>query len=212
MRPVLTLSRMPQIHPTLKPSIKREAQVLEAATAVFAELGYRRTRVQDIADRAHVGKGTVYRIFPTKEALFFSTVRHSVESLIDAVDRETEGIEDLLEQLKAAIKAYLRFFDAKPEIVELFLQERVEFRDLAKPTYFLYKDTRSQRWLSLIETLLKQGKLRPFSPEIILETLGELLYGAIVIRHITASRVSLESRLEDQLTIVLNGILSKTPV
>ena len=155
---------------------------------------------------------TVYRIFPTKEALFFATVRHSLESLIEAVDRETEGIEDLLEQLKAAIKAYLRFFDAKPDIVELFLQERVEFRDLAKPTYFLYKDTRSQKWLSLIETLLKQGKLRPFSPEIILETLGELLYGAIVIRHITASRVSLESRLEDQLAIVLNGILSKTPV
>jgi len=67
MRPVLTLSRMPQIHTTLKPSIKREAQILEAATAVFAELGYRRTRVQDIADRAHVGKGTVYRIFPRKK-------------------------------------------------------------------------------------------------------------------------------------------------
>jgi len=100
---------MPQIHTTLKPSIKREAQILEAATAVFAELGYRRTRVQDIADRAHVGKGTVYRIFPTKEALFLAAVRHSVESLIEAVDRETEGIEDLLEQLKAAIKAYLRF-------------------------------------------------------------------------------------------------------
>ena len=64
----------------------------------------------------------------------------------------------------------------------------------------------------MIETLLKQGKLRPFSPEIILETLSELLYGAIVIRHITASQVSLESRLEDQLSIVLNGILSKTPV
>jgi AcrR family transcriptional regulator len=203
---------MPQRHPTLKPSVKRQTQILETATVVFAEFGYRRTRVQDIADRALVGKGTVYRIFPTKEALFLATVRYAVESLMEAVDRETEGIEDPIEQLKAAIKAYLRFFDAKPDIVELFLQERVEFRDLAKPTYFLYKDTRSQRWLSLIETLLKQGKLRPFSPEIILETLSELLYGAIVIRHITASQVSLESRLEDQLSIVLNGILSKTPV
>ena len=179
---------------------------------MFAKFGYRVTRVQDIADRAHIGKGTVYRFFPTKETLFFATVRHSVESLIEAVDHETEGIKDPLEQLKAAIKAYLRFFDAKPDIVELFIQERAEFRDLAKPTYFLYKDTRSQRWLSLIETLLKQGKLRPFSPEIILETLGELLYGAIVIRHITAREISLESRLEDQLAIVLNGILSKAPV
>ena len=51
---------------------KRQA-ILEQAIRTFAELGFRGADVQVIADRAGVGKGTVYRYFHSKEDLFWAT-------------------------------------------------------------------------------------------------------------------------------------------
>jgi AcrR family transcriptional regulator len=48
----------------------RPAELLEAAAACFGESGYQATRVEEIASRAGVTVGTVYRYFPNKETLF----------------------------------------------------------------------------------------------------------------------------------------------
>jgi AcrR family transcriptional regulator len=50
----------------------KRPRLVEAASAVFAEKGYASTRVADIAERAGVGKGTVYEYFSSKEELLFA--------------------------------------------------------------------------------------------------------------------------------------------
>ena len=49
---------------------QREREILQAAATVFAERGFRGTRVADIARQAGIGKGTVYEYFRSKEELF----------------------------------------------------------------------------------------------------------------------------------------------
>jgi AcrR family transcriptional regulator len=51
--------------------------LIEAATAVFLEQGYRRTQMADVAARMGVAKGTVYLYVESKEALFDSVLRHA---------------------------------------------------------------------------------------------------------------------------------------
>lgn len=51
--------------------------LLEAATAVFLEQGYRRTQMADVAARMGLAKGTVYLYVESKEALFDAVLRHS---------------------------------------------------------------------------------------------------------------------------------------
>jgi AcrR family transcriptional regulator len=51
-----------------KPTHKREA-VMQAALDLFVERGFYGTAVPEIADKADVGAGTIYRYFPSKEAL-----------------------------------------------------------------------------------------------------------------------------------------------
>lgn len=55
----------------------RYPDLLEAATAVFLEQGYRRTQMADVAARAGVAKGTVYLYVASKEALFDAVLRHT---------------------------------------------------------------------------------------------------------------------------------------
>jgi AcrR family transcriptional regulator len=51
--------------------------LVEAATSVFLEQGYRRTQMADVAARMGVAKGTIYLYVESKEALFHAVVRHA---------------------------------------------------------------------------------------------------------------------------------------
>jgi AcrR family transcriptional regulator len=62
--------------------------LVEAAVRVFSEQGFTATRVADIAERAGVGKGTVYEYFDSKEELFFAVfewINAQVRSRVDGV-------------------------------------------------------------------------------------------------------------------------------
>lgn len=54
--------------------------LIEAASAVFLEQGYRRTQMADVAARLGVAKGTVYLYVESKEALFDAVLRHADQS------------------------------------------------------------------------------------------------------------------------------------
>jgi AcrR family transcriptional regulator len=60
----------------------RPQELLEAALDVFAEKGFNAARVEDIAERAGVSKGTVYLYFDTKEEIFRSLVRENLRTRI----------------------------------------------------------------------------------------------------------------------------------
>lgn len=49
---------------------RRRREILDSAIVLFEENGFEKTRIQDIANRANVSKGLVYRYFPSKDAIF----------------------------------------------------------------------------------------------------------------------------------------------
>ena len=124
---------------------RREA-ILDAAAPVFARHGYQGAEIQLVADACGVAKGTIYLYFPGKEALFLAAVDRGMRRLCAAIDAAIDGIDDPLEQIAAAIRAYLQFFKDYPEYVELLIQERAEFRDRKKPTYFEHREENRERW------------------------------------------------------------------
>ena len=63
---------------------RREA-ILDAALMVFAERGYEAARLEDMAKRAGVAKGTVYLYFKDKQALFEALVRGDVSPMLGQV-------------------------------------------------------------------------------------------------------------------------------
>ena len=53
---------------------EKEQQIVRAAAEVFANRDFHRVLMDDVAARAGVGKGTLYRYFPTKDDLYFATI------------------------------------------------------------------------------------------------------------------------------------------
>ena len=190
-------------------AVRRCEQILAAASSIFAAQGYRQTDVQVIADALGIGKGTIYRYFPSKEELFLAAVDRGMRQLQEEVREATEPLEDPLDQIAAAVRAYLAFFDRHGEFVELLIQERAEFKDRKKPTYFEYQEASVDRWRNLYTELINQRRARSVPVDRILDVMSDTLYGAIFTNAFAGRRKSFEVQAEDILDIVFHGILSE---
>jgi AcrR family transcriptional regulator len=186
---------------------RRRSEILEIAAHMFAKSGYAATDVQVIANRVGVGKGTVYRYFPTKELLFLATVDWSMRRLREAVDDAADRAESPLGRLAAGVRAYLEFFDRHPEVVELLIQERAQFRDRKQPTYFQHRDANLGPWRDLFRELIHSGILRDIPIDRITDVLSDLLYGTMFTTYFAGRKKTLASQCDDLLDIVFRGLL-----
>src|SRR5262249_58314736 len=91
-------------------NLARREEIVETATALFAEQGFSDAVTQALADRLGVGKGTIYRHFPSKQALFLAAADRVMRKLQEQVNANIAGIDDKLERIERAIATFLRFF------------------------------------------------------------------------------------------------------
>jgi len=187
---------------------RRQEEILDVAARVFAERGFPGTDVQEIADELEVGKGTIYRYFPTKRKLFLAAVDRAMRRLREEVDASAAEAGDPLERIARAVRAYLAFFDTNPAFVELLMQERAEFKDRKKPTYFEHREVNEKTWQEVLRELASEGRVRNVPVQRITDVVGDLLYGTIFTNHFAGRRKSLEQQAQDILDIVFHGILT----
>lgn len=113
----------------------RPAEIIEAGIRVFAEKGFAGTRLDEVAARAGVAKGTIYLYFPDKEALFLAAARSRVSPVFDGLDVVVDGFEgstrDLLTMLLHRVYAQLVETDLKV-LVRILLAEGMNFPSLAE--------------------------------------------------------------------------------
>ncbi|MSQ48597.1 MAG: TetR/AcrR family transcriptional regulator [Deltaproteobacteria bacterium] len=90
-------------------SAAKHARILQAAVELFTERDFHQVLMDDVATRADVGKGTVYRYFPTKEELYFATIFEGWDQLgkeLEAVVQQDGPQHDLLEQVTRQVLSY----------------------------------------------------------------------------------------------------------
>jgi AcrR family transcriptional regulator len=100
---------------------RRKEEILQAARAAFAEVGYRRTTVEEVAERAEIGKGTIYLYFQSKDAiraeLLLQALAELQGQLETAIASAAAGRPD--QQLRAMAQAYLDFAQNTPDYFRL---------------------------------------------------------------------------------------------
>src|SRR3569832_486535 len=72
----------------------RPGEILDAALKVFAEKGFAAARMEDIATRAGVTKGTIFLFFSCKEDVFKHLVREAVGSTLTTVTADVATYEN----------------------------------------------------------------------------------------------------------------------
>lgn len=188
----------------------RREEILDAATKLFAENGYSETDTQALAECLKVGKGTLYRHFPSKRELFLAAVDRVMRCLRKRVDANTADVDDPMEKIARGIQAFLSFFSDHPEYVELIIQERALFKDRTQPSYFRLREDDVKKWQEVYRTLMAQGRLREMPVERISNVVSGALYGTMFINYFAGQVKSSEEQAADILNVVLSGILSES--
>jgi AcrR family transcriptional regulator len=185
---------------------RRREEILRHAIRHFARDGYSDADLDAVAADVGCAKGTLYRYFENKADLFRQAVDLVMRELLAATSASDS--DDPLELIEHAIRAYLAYFDAHPEYVELLIQERAAFRDREKPTYFAYCESGTQRWTPRHEALMEAGRMRRVPVQRVHDVIGDLLYGTIFTNYFTGRRKSLDQQVADVLDVLFNGLLT----
>jgi AcrR family transcriptional regulator len=194
--------------PALK--ARREEEILTAAAKLFAQRGYADTQMQTIADHLGVGNGTVYRYFRTKEALFLATVERGLAELTDEMDSIMGADGEPFDQMREAVRTYLRFFHRRPEMAELFIQERAAFRHHHRPLYFVSKAEDDCKHAEFFGRLQAAGLVRDMPMERFFNVIADLLYGIVLTNLLTGRAVDPDAQADDVLDVFLTGVLSES--
>ncbi|MEP6835959.1 MAG: TetR/AcrR family transcriptional regulator [Gemmatimonas sp.] len=149
---------------------ERPQQILDAAFHEFGERGLAGARLDDIAKRANVAKGTIYLYFPNKEELFREMVR---QSMVQQLDRNEAIIaehaeESSTEQLTALFHVWWKFLrsDRFAVVHRLVIGELHNFPDLMQ----FYADEVILRGRSLLSRVIsrgiERGEFRSIDPDV----------------------------------------------
>jgi len=155
---------------------ERPRQIIDAALDVFGEHGLAGARLEDIAKRAGVSKGTIYLYFPNKEALFREMIRQKVIEVIERAEQQpTAGTAT--EQLRRHMHESWTFLRSPTfeTIFRLVHGELHHFPDLAA----FYSREVIQRSTSLTAQIIRRGiergEFRGVEPTVAARMLGSML-------------------------------------
>jgi len=126
-------------------------KLLEAARAVFAERGLDNTRIDEITERADVGKGTFYYYFGSKEKIVREVIGGVVAELTQAVEEQCTGVQDLRDLLGKLLSAHIEFFANRWQDFVLYFQGRT---DLTLETSYPGIETPFLTYLECVERVI----------------------------------------------------------
>jgi AcrR family transcriptional regulator len=137
----------------------RPQELLSAALDLFVERGYAATRLDDVAARAGVSKGTLYLYFTNKEDLFKAVVREHLVPVLGEAEQTIDQYEghssDLLREL--ILGWWTRVGDTKLSgISKLMMAESRNFPEVAQ----FYHDEVISRGNAMIARALERGMAR----------------------------------------------------
>jgi AcrR family transcriptional regulator len=152
-------------------AVRNHDRVLEAAKLVFSA-GGPEASLEAVARTAGVGIGTLYRHFPTREALFEAVYRREVQQLADLAEHLKEDVEPV-EALRQWMRSNVRFVATKKGMVAALALAAYKNSDLFSFSF----DRLTKAVEGLLDRALAAGEIRnDISPEDLLRALVGMCY------------------------------------
>ena len=103
--------------------LETRERIRAAASELFTRHGYGAATMRQIADRAHVGLGTLFNYAEDKRDLVFLIFNEELNAMTDIALAAPRAEQPLLDQLVAVFRVHYRWLGAKPALARILLQE-----------------------------------------------------------------------------------------
>ncbi|MDB5396158.1 MAG: TetR/AcrR family transcriptional regulator [Rhodospirillales bacterium] len=158
------------------PRAQRVADIMLTARAVFREKGYNDAVIAEIAERAGVVEGTIYRYFAGKRDLLIKVVEHWYEEMLTDYDRQLEGIRGTWNRLRFMIWRHLTVIHDDPAMCRLIFNELRSGPEYRETAVFELNREYTNRTLAIVQDAMDSGEFRTGIP---LRIVRDMIYGGV---------------------------------
>jgi AcrR family transcriptional regulator len=192
---------------------RKKNEILQAAMKVFAQKGVKSARIADIAQRAGVGKGTIYEYFRSREEMFVEGFNLLIEDLENRLHAELETPTDPESKLRSIMRVFFSslgqlsaemtaiFIDFWSEGIRTETTKGGGLIDLKQ----VYADARKQLQQVLSDGMMA-GQFREVNTEVVASSMMAIVDGLLLQWILVKGAFPLESAMEGSIDMVLNGI------
>lgn len=184
---------------------ERRSRILSVAQEVFAEHGFRTADVKTIAERAGVGKATIYKFFASKEALLLTIVEENLNSIRDIALTHLISHQPPLDRLRGVCLDVAHYLAGNREFSRVLIQEAGEFAgDIQRQHLAL-----TEQYLPLAEVffaeLRKDGYFTALPTRETVQLMVNLLVGTTYTWALTGEG-DLEKQAVSYMNVLIQGL------
>lgn len=195
----------------------RSQELTDAALSLFVEKGFAATRLDEIAARAGVSKGTLYLYFDSKEALFLAVIREGIVPLLEEGRKLIDAhADDPLTLLREYIYGWWALLGSTTlgGVPKLMISEAQNFPDVAQ--YYLEEVIQPGRaqLQEVLERGVAKGVFRAIDVEMMTHILIAPLLHLVLWRHsfaacCSAAALDPQRYLDSAIDMVIEGIATR---
>lgn len=194
----------------------RPAELTAAALDVFVEKGYAATRLEDVAKRAGVSKGTLYLYFDSKEALFKAVVREGLLPALAEGEALVAGYKGDSERLLRELATGMWLLIGAQRIGGIPKLVFAEARNFPEIASFYHQEV-ILRGTALIRSVIERGIRRKEFRPVDIDAVVHLVMAPVLMRMIwrhsidccAAAGVDDATYFDEYFGIVLRGLRSE---
>ena len=134
----------------------KRRQILEAAVTVFADRGFHKSRVSDVARAAEVADGTIYLYFKSKDDILISIFEEAMQEMIEGARAAIADVDDPLERLRAFALFHMSNVEHQRGVAKVL---QVELR-LSNTFMKEYKPAALVSYLNIVGAAIADGQAR----------------------------------------------------
>lgn len=138
---------------------KRE-KIFQAAQQVFAEKGYHRATIDEIAALSGIGKGSVYRYFKSKKDLLGQLLAEKYDEIIRRLVQILSRDQDVLLQIQEMIEVWIRFIEENHVVYRLIQNEAITLKGGEKSMFYDFLVTQLPMFKERIVALNREKLLK----------------------------------------------------
>jgi AcrR family transcriptional regulator len=142
----------------------RQAQIVKASMALFARKGFSGTTTRELARAARVSEALIFRLFPTKRALYSAIIQHRIVDAARRPEPGDDGSASDRDAFRRMAEAHLRRVRDDSTFMRLMLYSALEGHALSEMYYEAHVNRTIDRLRRRLEAGIRAGRYRAVDP------------------------------------------------
>ena len=199
---------------------EKQIKILEAAIEMFAEKGYAATSTSEIAKKAGVAEGTIFRHYKTKKDLLLAIVTPTLfksvapflakEFVKEVFESQYESYEDFI---RALLKNRYEFVKKYLPAIRVFWQEIAFHAEIKEQFQRIFTAHVYEKFRKIVEHFQNKGEIVSIPADSVIRMTITTIVGFLVTRFIVLPDHDWDDEAEMERTVqfLMNGLAKKTP-